>query len=429
MALNEKQQLAFDLCTAGENVFLTGNAGTGKSHVLKAVCAHFDEKKHKYAVTAMTGSAAVLIEGTTLHRWAGIGKGSLSAELLVKDILRRPQKRPALNNWRATQTLIIDEISMMDAALLEKLDTIGRELRESHSNAPFGGLQVILCGDFAQLPPVRPKGGMCFESKIWSTAIQKRIELTDIIRQSDGDFQRALSEIRMGIVTSETAKLLRSRVGVKVDKGPIKPTVLFCKRVDTTSYNEKQLETLESPITMTYRAFDRVDPKVMAAGHAELTRLKETIGEEMQAREELRLKLGSQVMLIYNKDNVLVNGSRGIVVDFGPTNAFNVRYPIVQFTNGQRILIDRHDWRVGMGDGRWFVRSQVPLILSWANTIHKCQGSTLDCVKIDISDCFDYGQAYVALSRVKHLEGLSLSNKDLSRIMVHPKVKEFYGQS
>jgi len=425
--LNQRQLQAFELYEKGANLFVTGQGGVGKSWWIKAICHDMIEKQRKYAVTATTGSAAVLIEGTTLHRWAGIGQGKLSTALLIKDLKRRPQRKNALMNWKTTDTLIIDEISMMDSDLFDKLDIIGRELR-GVPDKPFGGIQLIVCGDFAQLPPVRPKGGLCFDAKSWSTAIHHKIEFTEIIRQSDANFKQALGEIRMGKVTKDTQKILRLRVGAKVGTDLIKPTILMSKRMDTDNYNERQIAKLNSE-GHSYDAYDRVEPRFKSSTtKAELKKLKETFGPEMQPREILRLKIGAQVMLIYNRDDTLVNGSRGVVVGFTvPSDRQRIPYPIVRFINGEQLVVERHDWRVGLGDGRFFVRSQIPLILAWAITTHKSQGATLDCVKVDISDCFDYGQAYVALSRVKSLEGLSLKNNDLSRIMVHPKVKTYYG--
>lgn len=423
--LNAKQLEAFQIYERGENVFVTGMAGTGKSFWIKAICHDMNQKERKYSVTATTGSAAVLIEGTTLHRWAGIGQGKLSSKLLIRDLENRAFRKNALMNWRTTDTLIVDEISMMDADLFDKLDEIGRALR-GEPNKPFGGIQLIVCGDFAQLPPVKPKGGLCFESKVWNEAIQNRIEFTDIIRQSEAHYKAALGEIRMGIVTSKTQKLLRSRVGAKVETDAIKPTRLMSKRMDTDNYNERQIVKLDSK-GHSYACYDRVEPKWMGTAHHEVEKLKETFGPEMQARENLKLKVGAQVMLIYNRDNTLVNGSRGVVTGFTlPTDKQRFIYPIVKFMNGQELVVEKHNWKVGLGDGRFFVRSQIPLILAWAMTAHRSQGATLDCVKADISDCFDYGQAYVVLSRVRSLEGLSLKNNDLSRIMVHPKVKKYY---
>lgn len=420
MRLNAKQQQAFDLIVARrQNVFLTGAGGCGKTHTLKAICDALDAKHIAYAVTASTGAAAILINGVTVHRWSGCGVFSGSAEYLAKQIIENPRKQSHLyrakNNWTTTQVLIIDEISMIDADTLEKLEYVARAVRRDQR--PFGGMQLVLCGDFAQLPPVKPVGGMAFQSKLWATLVPNTVELTEVMRQADGAFRRALDEIRMGVVSDDTMKLLRSRVGAKVGNELIKPTIIFSKRIDVAETNRKELDKIMMP-PVPFKAHDNFYPYQPKAEHRE--KLIEQCNKDMQPRQMMDLKVGAQVMLIVNLSNTLVNGSRGVVL------SFENGLPHVQFINGEALTLDRNKWKVKVADKLWMERSQIPLILAWAATTHKSQGATLDCAEVEISNAFDYGQAYVALSRVRSLDGLSIKANDLSGIKAHPLVKDFY---
>jgi ATP-dependent DNA helicase PIF1 len=419
MSLNAEQSEAYERCITGQSVLLTGAGGVGKSFTIRRVCSTFEDMVRPYAITASTGAAAVLIEGMTIHRWAGIGLGTATAERLAHDILFSPGRAEAKRHWQTTRCLIIDEISMIDAQLFDKLEHIARIVRNNHT--PFGGMQLIVCGDFAQLPPVKAKGGFAFQAKSWPSVIDATIELTQIVRQSEESFRAALNEIRFGKVSKTTIDLLRSRVGAEVGNDLIKPTMLLSKRKDVKRVNEEHLARLEGAEYV----FDAAD-KVLVNGVTsrqpldDETRIK--LNRDMQARERVTLKVGAQVMLIFNHSNELVNGSRGVVT--GIRNGM----PLVQFLNGTELVIQRHTWKVKLSDSQLFVRTQIPLMLAYAVTQHKAQGSSLDCVDIDISNCFEAGQAYVALSRVRTLQGLRLRKPDLSRIIVHPEVKRFYGR-
>lgn len=413
--LNEEQAHAFNVCMSNSNVLITGPAGVGKSFVLSKICEAFTAKGRTYAITASTGASAVLIEGMTLHRWAGIGLGTKTAQQLAKDIINSsyPQAR---DHWKSTDCLIIDEVSMIDADLFEKLEMIGRLVRKN--NAPFGGLQVILCGDFAQLPPVKSIGGFCFQSKIWPTVIppDAHVSLTKIIRQTDADFKAALMEIRVGLINLPAQRLLRGRVGATVGTDLIRPTVLLSNRAEVDSQNQDKLDQLPGSHEE-YRAIDKFEPYYIGS---DIPDIIERMNRDMQARETLELKVGAQVMLIYNHSNELVNGSRGVIT------GFQLGMPRVLFLDGSELIVKRHPWKVKISDSQYFIRLQIPLILAWVSTIHKCQGATLDCVEVDISKCFEYGQAYVALSRVRNLKGMSLRSGDLSRITASPVVRKFY---
>lgn len=422
--LNEEQREAFEAVLSGRNVLITGAGGCGKSFTIGKITQHFDDVGVSYAVTASTGAAAILIGGITLHRWAGIGLGTRSAQMMAEEIntSHKQSKKTARKNWRDTKVLIVDEVSMLDAELFDKLENVARLVRGFNRTdllvRPFGGLQLVLCGDFAQLPPVKAVGGFCFQSKCWNRVILPRdqIELTQVVRQAEGPFRTALGEIRMGEVSESTKELLLTRVNATVGTDLIKPTVLLSLRDAVEKMNEAELAKIQQPVRV-FPAQDTVQPPCKPEMEKDII---ENANKNLQPRQSVSLKVGAQIMLIFNHSNTLVNGSRGVVIDY------QGGWPVVQFMNGEVIVVTPRRWRVKLGDKLYLQREQIPLILAWAITIHKCQGATLDCVEIDISRCFEYGQAYVALSRVRSLEGLCLKGGDLSRITAHPTVKTFY---
>jgi hypothetical protein len=367
---NAEQRKAYEAVMSGRNVLITGQGGVGKSWVVGKITSELKRRNISYAVTASTGAAAILIGGITLHRWAGIGLGTGSAEALAKEINRSRKKTRALKNWRETRVLIVDEVSMLDAELFDKLEEIARlvrgRFRLDHQTLPFGGLQVVLCGDFAQLPPVKAKGGFCFQSGCWNRVINPRnqIELVEVIRQSEGPFRMALGEIRMGEVSKETQELLRSRVGAKVGTDLIKPTILLSLRNVVKRKNEEELAKIEDTMRE-FKAQDRISP-YPKGGESVARSMIERANKNLQPREVVRLKVGAQVMLIFNHSDTLVNGSRGVVI------GYQQGWPVVQFINGESIVALPHCWRVKVGDKTYMEREQVPLILAWSVTIHKC---------------------------------------------------------
>lgn len=305
---------------------------------------------------------------------------------------------------------------MIDAALLDKLDLIGKAVRGDETK-PFGGLQIILCGDFAQLPPVKAKGGFAFEANCWKELVHVRVDLTEIVRQSEVNFRTALNDVRFASLTTNTINLLRTRVNAKVGDEFVRPTRLLSKREDVIKVNDSRLDALESQL-VEFQSADTLGKNPVSDQE-----LIEKMNKDMQACQILRLKIGAQVMLIVNLSNELVNGSRGVVT------GFKDNHPIVRFLGGTEKQIKRNTWKVKITEGKYYQRLQFPLILAWACTIHKIQGASLDCIDIDISNAFEFGQAYVALSRVRMLDGLRLRNNDLSKIMAHPKIKAFYNKT
>lgn len=435
--LTTEQRAVFDALQKGLNVFLTGRGGTGKSYLISTIynelpLVHSVKKGCRIAVTALTGCAAVLLGrwAKTLHSWAGIGLGRGTAKELVVKIRKSPR---AMKNWLCTDLLVIDELSMMPAELLEKLDEIGRIVRRNGAR-PFGGLQLLLVGDFLQLPPV-VRGDeelrFAFEIPLWAELTDCSIELTIVQRQKDEQFQRILGEIRMGELSQESADILEERRGLPWQQLKIRPTLLFPRRAEVDMINESNLKVLTGN-RQNFKAGIAFKDKIPIGFNPrdpEFIRSLEAMDKEANYSTELVLSVGAQVMLISNLDveKGLVNGSRGVVVGFSGNGGGTdmVGAPLVEFRNGITIPIARDSWEIEGWDG--VMRTQIPLRLAWAVTIHKCQGATLDCALVDIGrNVFEYGQAYVALSRVRDLNSLYIHDFEPRAIRAHPRVIEFY---
>jgi len=427
--MDADQQRAVDLAITGKSFFLTGAGGTGKSYVIRSIVEALNREGKDVALTAMTGCAALLLGrgAKTLHSWAGIGLGKESADIIVSKIKKSFK---AKKNWLSMDSLIIDEVSMMTPDLLDKLDLIGRGIRKNRSKLPFGGLQMILVGDMYQLPPVNnnkddQEGTFVFEASVWKTVIQDYVILKTVHRQSDPVFLKILEEARAGSLSQESIQILQTRRSNEWKKLEIKPTLLFTRRADVEQINMSQLKKCEGP-DITFKAKTVYSPTAFAmhASEQEKTWATEKMDKNGAYVPELTLRVGAQVMLLTNKDveHGLVNGSRGVIEQFcdGPDTL-----PMVKFKNGEVIIIEPASW--ASEDLEGFNREQIPLRLAYAVTIHKAQGATLDCALIDIGDnTFEYGQAYVALSRVKSLESLYIWDLAPSAFMVHPKVKAFF---
>jgi ATP-dependent DNA helicase PIF1 len=466
--MDADQRRAVELAQSGKSFFLTGAGGTGKSYVIRNIVDALRRDQKDVALTAMTGCASLLLGkgAKTLHSWAGIGLGKETAQSLIVKI----RKSKAKKNWLSADTLVIDEVSMMTPDLLDKLNEIGQGLRKCKS--AFGGLQVILVGDMYQLPPVnRENSGhhFVFEAETWRKCIQDSVILRTVHRQSDPVFLKILDEARAGRLSQESIEILETRRNNSWKKLEIKPTLLFTRRADVEEINMTQLLKCQGP-DVVFKAKVTKKPGLF---NRHITELEEKYAVEKMDKNgsyvpELILRKGAQVMLLTNqlpKDKVelegeiheiesreksddsittaewkqmtqelkedarrrfdgigrgLVNGSRGIVEGFSSDN----NYPIVRFRNGDVHTIKPHSW--SSEDIPEIERSQVPLRLAYAITIHKAQGATLDCALIDIGDnTFEYGQAYVALSRVKSLDCLYIWDLQPSAFRVHPKVKAF----
>jgi ATP-dependent DNA helicase PIF1 len=438
--LTHQQLAVIDHLLEDENLFLTGGGGVGKSYLLSVIYTEFPGlKKRMFAaknpgsvaklpriqMCAMTGCAALLLghKAKTLHSWAGIGlgKGSVS-ELYVK--IRRNQK--SMRNWLCTDLLIIDEVSMMTAELLDKLNEIGKKVRSNKK--PFGGIQVLLVGDFFQLPPVNKSDEetkFAFESDAWKELITSCIELTEIQRQKDEVFQRVLKEARVGALTKDSCELLSQYQGRDWKENKIRPTLLFPRRAEVDMINDSNLRALTGR-RYTYKArlvYDGKIPEGFSESNEGFQKALQMFDSDAAYSKELELILNAQVMLIANTDpdSGLVNGSRGVITGFCPSTEL----PIVEFLNGVKKIVGTHTWPIE--DFEFVSRAQVPLRLAYAVTIHKSQGATLDSALVDIgSGVFEFGQAYVALSRVRSLEALYVYDFEPTAFKAHPKVKEFY---
>lgn len=459
ISLSEEQRHVLDLVVNNnQSVFFTGAAGTGKSVLMRAIITELKKKYAKdperVAVTASTGLAACNIGGITLHSFSGIGLGKEDVPTLVKKI-RRNQK--AKNRWLRTKCLIIDEVSMVDGELFDKLSQIGRTIR--NNGRPWGGIQLIITGDFFQLPPV-PDGGkretkFAFDASTWTTSIDHTIGLTQVFRQRDPTFANMLNEMRLGRISEDTVRAFKSLSRpLNFDDG-VGTAELFSTRNEVEGSNERRLRELPG----TVRRYDAMD-----IGKEEI---RDKLLMNMMAPKSIDLKINAQVMLIKNLDESLVNGSLGKVIGFSDEKTFDmtsvdefddddpmakarrkllksfsreadtsssgVKFPVVQFmaTNGTSrvILCQPEEWKVELPNGEVQAkRTQLPLILAWALSIHKAQGQTLERVKVNLGRVFEKGQAYVALSRATTQEGLQVLGFEKSKVMAHPRVIQFYNQ-
>lgn len=408
--LTEKQERAFQYMIEGKNILLTGPSGVGKSLLIK-LFKNFYANHRNIAVTSTTGVSALLIGGTTVHSYLGIGLGTGSVEYLTKKILKNSRSK---QRWKSLETLIIDEISMLSPELFDKLENIARNIK--NINNPFGGIQLILVGDFLQLPVVG-SDDFCFEAKTWNKCIDHTIHLTEIMRQSDRDFQDVLNDLRMGNVSDRAKKLLLSRINVPLEnEAGILPTKIHTTNVAVDDINERELSKLDAEFyqyDMHIHFYENIYNREDAL---------EKYRKNCLAPDKLQLCKGAQVMLLHNLDleSGLANGSRGVVTGFLED------LPVVKFLNGQDRVIDFHSWEIEEGDQKQVRITQIPLKVAYAVTVHKSQGITLDFAEMDLNNLFAYGQGYVALSRIRNEKGLNITGINFAGIKAHPKALEFY---
>lgn len=400
-----QQSQALALLKMGKNVFLTGEAGSGKTYLLNQYIRYLKENKVDVAVTASTGIAATHIQGSTIHAWSGIGiKDTLSDKELEKLAGDSRIKR----NYRKTKVLIIDEISMLHPHQLDMVDRIARTLLE---NKPFGGMQVVLCGDFFQLPPVNSgkiisEKKFAFESLAWEQGDFHVCYLNEQHRQQNDPLHHILNDIRSGKAGEHTKIPLRTRYK-KEPEGGTRATLLYSRNVNVDHINERELSALSG-----------VEKSFPMASHGHHT-LVDSLKKSCLAMENLRLKIGAEVMFIKNDaQGRYVNGTRCVVTGFERRDG----WPVVRTYDGDTIMAMPEEWKYEDHGSVRAAIMQVPLRLAWAITIHKSQGMTLDAVEVDLGDAFEPGMGYVALSRVRRLSGLKLMNLNEMALRVHPKI-------
>jgi ATP-dependent exoDNAse (exonuclease V) alpha subunit len=384
------QGLALEIMLSGQSVLLTGPAGAGKTFVLNQFIKLAKYEGKHVSVTATTGLAATHLGGTTIHSWAGIGVHDSIGHGFVDHIAKG--RREIIEK---TDVLIIDEISMLHDFRLDMVDEVCRIVRKK--DEPFGGVQIIMSGDFFQLPPINRgdsrAGGFVVNSEVWRELDPVICYLQEQHRQDDEQLLDILNAMRAGDVRRHHAELLLARSEVFPDDLE-QLTELHTVNVDVDKINEAKLETLEG---------DEVVYSQMTTGSESYV---ETLQRSVLAPSALKVKKGALVMAVKNSpERKYVNGSIGTVIDFEPYTD----YPIVEFKNGKEVSMVPDTWELRDGDKKRASISQIPLRLAWAITIHKSQGMTLDAARIDLRKAFVEGMGYVALSRVKNLNNLYLT--------------------
>ena len=446
--LSPEQRHVVEAVLSGHSVFFTGPAGSGKSHVLSTIVRLLEDERYaiknhsgkprKIAITATTGIAACNIGGITINSFAGVGTAEGSVPEMCARVMGNEYSK---KRWRDHDILVIDEVSMMPGQFLDKLNFVAQRARNNRST--FGGMQLLLCGDFFQLPPVNlSKCSFAFEAQCWPDVIDCSILLKQIFRQNgDQRLMKILNEARVGELSSESAQILRthSTVGglgkTGADDG-IRPTLLESRNSQVDRANAAEMNKLPGEV----RRFKSKDK----TSHS----MYEKMLQHCQAAETLELKVGAQVICLKNLDPEagIVNGSRGIIVDFKtaknqsdlPREFRKMELPVVKFQaidgpggksgdeEGPTKLIEPAEWTNKVGDATVSSRHQIPLRLAWALSVHKSQGMTIPNLAVSLNGVFEYGQAYVALSRATKLDTLTLRGFDERAFKAHPKVKKFY---
>lgn len=396
------QNEALSILKIGANVFLTGEPGSGKTHIVDLYIRYLRDHGIGVAVTASTGIAATHLGGMTIHSWSGIGiKKSLSAS----DISKMQKNRRLTSRAQKTSVLVIDEISMLDASTLEAVDIALKTLRESKKS--FGGMQIVFVGDFFQLPPVVQKGeefsGFSFKSLAWNEANPVICYLTEQHRHKDLKFINILSSIRSKDNIQNVHSFLSSR---KVNAKSTEVTMqLYSHNVDVDKVNNERLKSLPGNEYVFQMSSRGAKPLVVQ------------LKKSCLSPEILTLKMGAQVMFTKNSfGEGFINGTLGEIVGFDDER------PVVVIKSGQKIVVEPVEWEVDDGVKALASITQYPLRLAWAITVHKSQGMTLDAAVIDLSGAFEYGQGYVAISRVRSLSGLFLLGINERALEVHPEV-------
>lgn len=390
---------------SGQPVFLTGAPGAGKTYVLNQFIKRSKRAGKNVAVTASTGIAATHIGGTTIHSWSGLG---IRDKLMLGDAQRLKANERLVKRYNSTDILVIDEVSMLHGSRLDMVNQVCKLLRGS--DKPFGGLQVVLVGDLFQLPPVgRDSANVDFahNSQAWQELNPQICYITEQHRQQAGDLLQLLEAMRVGAIEEWHESLLQDRLGRRPPTGTA-VTRLYSHNVDVEAINQRYLDDIKDDTQIFY--MQTKGAKVRA----------EALTKSILAPEELQLKIGAEVMFVANNyKQKFANGSRGQVVDFKDGA------PVVKlYADGRVIKVEPHNWSINE-DGKVKAEAiQLPLRLAWAITIHKSQGMSLDAAELDLGKSFTPGMGYVALSRVRSLDGIYLASINQMALQLHPEIYE-----
>ncbi len=400
------QQEALDILKSGANVFLTGEPGSGKTHTINEYIGYLHDHGISPAITASTGIAATHINGMTIHSWSGIGIQKVFSE---DDVAAIAGRKKIASRIAKNRILIIDEISMLDAQTLDAVETVCRAVKQS--GLPWGGMQVVFVGDFFQLPPVSRAGDpprqFAYQSNAWQDARPVVCYLSEQHRQDDATFLSILSSIRTGDIVEEIHHVLSQKV--RAPKGSGEHTRIYSHNMNVDRVNDDRLRALDGK------------ERTFAMGSRGPEDLVKQLKKGCLSPELLRLKVGAKVMFTKNDtEHQFVNGTIGTVEGFSKEDGS----PIVRTERGYAVEVAQEEWSIVDGERTLAKIFQLPLRLAWAITVHKSQGMTLDSAIMDLSDAFEYGQGYVALSRVRALDGLHLIGYNARALEVHPDVLE-----
>jgi len=395
--MNQKQLEALNIVKQNDNLFLTGSAGTGKSYTINRIVGYLEDNNINYGLTALTGCAASLINGQTLHSYLSLGVNKSLTDI-YKDLNTKNIYK--LRSLKSLETLIIDEVSMMSNELLELVDGLFKMIKSNIM--PFGGIQIIMVGDFHQLPPI--KGNYCFTSPIWDDLNMNIVILTELIRQKDDlILQEILEEMRKGKITDDSYDILEKLKDTKFEND-IKPTKLFPINTNVDKLNTKEFNKLvkiNNNQTKIYKAYSKYK------------------NDNIESYD-ICLTLNAQIMVIRNiaVENHLVNGTRGIVVGLLDNIV------IIKDIKG---IIHHINYYTDIYKNSKNNISFMPLKLAYAISIHKSQGASIDCLELDLGeDIFVSGQTYTALSRATNINNIKIINLDKSSFFVNKKIIDFY---
>jgi len=431
--LTLEQIEAYNIVINKNSLFLTGPPGSGKSYTLNKIIEYLNNENIKYGITALTGAAAILIKGQTLHSFLGIYKGSDSVDNLYKNILNRKKK---YNILKDLEVLIIDEISMMDLVLFEKISLYLSKIK--NNNKPFGNIQLILIGDFCQLPPI--SGLYCFQSKLWDKIKMKKMQLKTSMRHKDDMlFEKILNKIRIGKISEKTYNTLLNLKNTKFNN--IVPTKLYCLNIDVNKINKRHFDIQycsnnNIDLLKNFKEEDIINNTIQCYPDLSFEKESNNINNDINMiymynfysnnkkikKEDYIVSLikNAQVMITrnINIDSGLINGTRGYII------SLNTSYVIFCDINNIKHRIDYYRDE-NINDGTYI--TFMPISLAYAISIHKCQGSTLDAIEIDASsNNFAPGQLYTAISRAKSLNNIKLINLEKEAFIINTNVKKLY---